>query len=120
VDDEALLPLGPDAGGFVFEELHVNDIWRTTDGAVFDIVLRVAAGGIERDDDLFAAVVAEVTPFGEGIAASGGTAAFATRRHPRNPRVRGLLMAIEVCKIGRGLSMSDGFLLRTSPRIDVT
>ena len=51
----------PDSRFAVIFKLDVNHIRPATDGAVFDVLLALSFRGIERNDDLFAAGVANVT-----------------------------------------------------------
>ena len=44
----------------VLVELHTNQIWATTDRAVFDVVLLRACGDVEWNDDLLTTGLAEV------------------------------------------------------------
>jgi len=56
------LPLRPHPWRLVFfEELQVNDIRITADGAVFDVLLVGAGGAVYGDDDAFAAGRADGT-----------------------------------------------------------
>jgi hypothetical protein len=55
------LRVGPDAGRFaVAEEFQMDDVGVAADGAVFDILLLGAGGGVQRDNDLLAAGGADV------------------------------------------------------------
>ena len=56
----ALLCPAPCPGDSLLVDLDDDDIGVTTDGAIFDVFLMVAGGGIDRHDDFFAAAVAEV------------------------------------------------------------
>jgi hypothetical protein len=65
-----LLCLGPDARRFAFiEKLDLDDVWVATDGAVLNVLLFIAAGSVQRDDDLLTAGWAHVGTLVDGSAA---------------------------------------------------
>ena len=58
-----LLCVRPDPRGVIgFKEFHVNDVWIAANGAVFNVLLIVSAGTVDRDHDPFAAGGAGIGP----------------------------------------------------------
>jgi hypothetical protein len=55
-----LFPLRPDAAVALFVNLDVDDVRAAANGAVLDVFLLAPLGRIERDDDFFAAGVADI------------------------------------------------------------
>ena len=58
-----LFEFGAGGGGAVVVECDANDVGAAADGAIFDVLLLVALGDVDGDDDLFAAGAAEVGGF---------------------------------------------------------
>jgi hypothetical protein len=82
-----LLANGPDAGVFSVE-LDRNHVGAAADGAVLDVLLQFSGRGIERNHDLFAARITNVT----AVRGNSRAGAFLSRRtfHKNFPGDKGL------------------------------
>src|SRR5215217_4473969 len=84
------LRLRPHARRFVgAEKFDLDDVRVAADGAVFDVALLAAAGGVQRDDDPLAAGGADVGAFVGGAGALGLAALHAVGKAGRWLHCRG-------------------------------
>lgn len=58
-----LFRLRPDAHLTLLVDFDVDQIGATADGAILDVLLRIARRKVERDDDLFSAGIADIGGF---------------------------------------------------------